>query len=221
MDENSQPLDLSVKSALTSKKFIKSSHLEGSSRLLDKLKVFLKYPQAIQHLTDDKWQKIKNCRNILICSTCFKFFDRPSLLQRHVRSHTGEKPNICDDCGKAFSTSSSLNTHRRIHSGEKPFSCTICSKTFTASSNLYYHKMIHFQDKPHKCQLCPRSFPTPGDLRNHSYTHSGLYPFKCPCGRGFAKRTALQNHLKSQQHTRRLEWATYEAFKGMQLWNFK
>lgn len=196
--EDSQPLDLSVKSSNSSEIVVPSRRNE--SRLLSKLKVFLENPQAIQHLTDEKWKKIKNCRNILICKTCYKFFDRPSLLERHIRSHTGEKPNICDDCGKAFSTSSSLNTHRRIHSGEKPFSCSICPKTFTASSNLYYHKMIHFQEKPHKCPHCPRSFPTPGDLRNHSFTHSGLYPFKCSCGRGFAKRNAFQSHLKSQQH---------------------
>ena len=82
-------------------------------------------------------------KKMLPCSFCGKCFDRPSLLNRHLRTHTGERPHVCDICEKGFSTSSSLNTHRRIHSGEKPHECTICGKRFTASSNLYYHRMTH------------------------------------------------------------------------------
>lgn len=82
-------------------------------------------------------------KKMLPCSFCGKCFDRPSLLNRHLRTHTGERPHVCDICEKGFSTSSSLNTHRRIHSGEKPHECTTCGKRFTASSNLYYHRMTH------------------------------------------------------------------------------
>ncbi|MCJ1306398.1 hypothetical protein MMC25_000040 [Agyrium rufum] len=51
------------------------------------------------------------------CKICSKRFTRPSSLQTHMYSHTGEKPFACevDGCGRNFSVVSNLRRHRKVH----------------------------------------------------------------------------------------------------------
>ncbi|KAL9618796.1 MAG: hypothetical protein Q9160_006519 [Pyrenula sp. 1 TL-2023] len=54
------------------------------------------------------------------CKVCDKRFTRPSSLQTHMYSHTGEKPYACDveGCGRHFSVVSNLRRHKKVHKGE-------------------------------------------------------------------------------------------------------
>jgi len=54
------------------------------------------------------------------CKICDKRFTRPSSLQTHMYSHTGEKPFACEveGCGRHFSVVSNLRRHRKVHKGD-------------------------------------------------------------------------------------------------------
>lgn len=54
------------------------------------------------------------------CKVCDKRFTRPSSLQTHMYSHTGEKPFACDveGCGRHFSVVSNLRRHKKVHKSE-------------------------------------------------------------------------------------------------------
>ncbi|KZZ97927.1 Zinc finger, C2H2-type/integrase, DNA-binding protein [Ascosphaera apis ARSEF 7405] len=56
------------------------------------------------------------------CKVCDKRFTRPSSLQTHMYSHTGEKPFTCDyeNCGRQFSVVSNLRRHKKVHKGVSP-----------------------------------------------------------------------------------------------------
>ncbi|XP_048469153.1 transcription factor HIVEP3 [Rhincodon typus] len=50
-----------------------------------------------------------------ICHFCGRPCAKPSVLQKHIRSHTGERPYPCHSCGFSFKTKSNLYKHRKSH----------------------------------------------------------------------------------------------------------
>ncbi|CAH6776688.1 Zfp831 [Phodopus roborovskii] len=56
--------------------------------------------------------RVKNAGKYL-CPHCGRDCLKPSVLEKHIRSHTGERPFPCTTCGIAFKTQSNLYKHRR------------------------------------------------------------------------------------------------------------
>ena len=46
-------------------------------------------------------------------------------------------------CGKRFTRSDELQRHLRTHSGEKRFACPVCGKRFMRSDHLAKHVKVH------------------------------------------------------------------------------
>nr|XP_019960071.1 PREDICTED: zinc finger protein 64 isoform X3 [Paralichthys olivaceus] len=136
------------------------------------------------------------------CELCHKRFSRRDKLNMHSRLHTGEKPHKCKHCPYAAADSSSLKKHLRIHYDERPFKCQICPYASRNSSQLTVHLRSHTGDAPFQCQQCDAKFKINSDLKRHVRIHSGEKPYKCEfCDYRCAMKGNLKSHIQIKHGT--------------------
>ncbi|CDQ82294.1 unnamed protein product [Oncorhynchus mykiss] len=166
-------------------------------------------------------QKTKNQPLNHQCLACLKSFPSPSKLQRHMLTHTGQRPFGCYTCGKKFRQPTHLRIHSRthlchtqhqcllcfkyfpcasklqrhnlVHTGLRPFRCLACGKTFRQTTHLKVHEGTH--KKAHLCTICQKGFDTPSKLSRHFLIHTGIRPFKCSfCTKTYRQPCHLRSH---------------------------
>ncbi|EXJ56848.1 hypothetical protein A1O7_07192 [Cladophialophora yegresii CBS 114405] len=59
--------------------------------------------------------RARRAAKIRQCSTCGRTFAKTDHLERHVRSHTKEKPFICTKCGRKYGRHDTLLRHQKEH----------------------------------------------------------------------------------------------------------
>ncbi|XP_052765411.1 zinc finger protein 37-like [Mya arenaria] len=130
------------------------------------------------------------------CILCGYKHKKKHQLDRHFRTHTGERPYICDTCGNSFNQRFELTRHMLLHSDRKDFKCDICGNEFRRKEHLTRHLMRHSGERPFQCEECGMSFTEKSTLNMHMKIHSGNAPHKCnKCGHAFKARYELTTHM--------------------------
>ncbi|CAA7261641.1 unnamed protein product [Cyclocybe aegerita] len=145
---------------------------------------------------------------------CEKAYTKPSRLEEHERSHTGQRPFVCETCSKSYLRETHLHAHARSHLPEsmRPLVCERegCEKRFWTSQHLHVHYSWHDGAKPYKCNEadCSEAFAKHHQLRAHiCSTHAppGTKPYRCEhegCTKSFNTNQHLRSHQKMHDNNR-------------------
>uniref|UniRef100_A0A6P7H2P3 Gastrula zinc finger protein XlCGF57.1-like n=1 Tax=Diabrotica virgifera virgifera TaxID=50390 RepID=A0A6P7H2P3_DIAVI len=154
----------------------------------------LSCPQCILQFETKEELKLHKANH----TKAWKYFKRKRTKQKGPARNV---KYTCDICNKGFIKKSLLERHERIHSGEKPFECNLCQQTFSQKVTLENHLLKHTGRKPFACFLCPARFNQKGNLRVHiNKTHTapqnGQKVFKCSqCSCMFKRIASLNGHV--------------------------
>uniref|UniRef100_A0A667ZCL8 C2H2-type domain-containing protein n=1 Tax=Myripristis murdjan TaxID=586833 RepID=A0A667ZCL8_9TELE len=158
-------------------------------------------------LGDPKTPESKNC------FLCGKYFARRVDMERHMKSHSEDRPYKCAFCEKKFKHPYVLKRHQKEIYSQLSLEgltdgklCPICSRILPCTADITKHLRSHTEDRPFICVTCEKGFKYKDTLKKHQIIHGHEeQPSKkvlkvCTvCARAFDSVKTLNKHM--QCHT--------------------
>ena len=134
------------------------------------------------------------------CPHCSKMFYTQSHLSQHNSQCHGIKKFLCTLCDYQAVNKSRFNKHMLSHSDERPYPCSMCSLKFKSKVDLKKHELkVHLQPevRNHKCNYCGKGFKHHSNLREHIKLHTGDWAATCKiCDKNFAQLCNYRLHMR-------------------------
>lgn len=148
-------------------------------------------------LPDTRYQLPKRgkryfCRWCRKCISARVFVSsKTASLDKHSRTHTGERPFACEVCEQRFTEKGALVRHKASkHEEGRPHCCHICNKTFKGSLCPDFGRLLvtfDFGSHESACVSAARE-----QLRVHVRRHKGMRKFQCSdCGYKFTRQVRI------------------------------
>ncbi|XP_035829844.1 zinc finger protein 628-like [Aplysia californica] len=120
-----------------------------------------------EHMLVHAAAKGEQQERLFACDQCPQRYLRRTNLDRHMLTHSGERPYACDRCPKRFRSNGMLRRHLLTHTREKPFQCEVCGKRCAIRSNLSIHMRVHASHRRYACPHCSHTFNHKNSLQGH------------------------------------------------------
>ncbi|CAH0602337.1 unnamed protein product [Chrysodeixis includens] len=158
----------------------------------------------------------KHSARACVCASCGQGFSTKSKLVYHRAICQQDRPQ-CDCCGKVFANKMTLKFHlKSILKSTQPeeadkkkkdrvlIQCKHCKKLYRSKKSYRSHVVIH-DGVSYPCDICGKLFQWKRNLarhlRNHREKESGARHECRECGKSFASRECLNQHMTlSKRH---------------------